>query len=165
MADVEESDSNTCNYNDFALVRIDPADHDKVNPTIPIYGGPQGVNTDGPATGERVYTYGNSSLRLGIEQLSPKTGISLGSSGGGWSHSVYTVTPGIPGDSGSAFLDSEGRALGVLSTLQIAPVAASNGVGDIHRALTYANAVGGMNVVLAEGTEPFEARLGLLGIL
>ena len=42
---------------------------------------------------------------------------------GGWTHTVYTVTPGIPGDSGSAFLDSTGAALGVLSTVAIAPVA------------------------------------------
>ena len=37
--------------------------------------------------------------RFGISQLSPKTGTSLGS-GGGWSHDVYTLSPGIPGDSG-----------------------------------------------------------------
>jgi hypothetical protein len=48
--------------------------------------------------------YGNSGLRLGITQLSPKSGVSLGTSGGGWTHPAYTVTPGIPGDSGSAFL-------------------------------------------------------------
>ena len=36
---------------------------------------------------------------------------------GGWSHDVYTVTPGIPGDSGSGFLDADGRAFGTLSTV------------------------------------------------
>jgi hypothetical protein len=40
----------------------------------------------------------------------------VGDDGNGWSHTVYTVTPGIPGDSGSAFLDASGNALGVLST-------------------------------------------------
>lgn len=165
MADVGETDPDTCAYNDFALVRIHPDDHASVNPTVPIYGGPQGINTDGTTSGEQVYSYGNSSLRLGLAQLSPKTGFSLGSSAGGWTHNVYTLTPGIPGDSGSAFLDSQGRALGVLSTLQIAPVAGSNGVSDVHRALTYANSKGGLSVTLAEGTEPFSSRLGLLGIL
>ena len=37
-----ESDPQTCQYNDFALVRIDPADHGRVNPTVPFFGGPPG---------------------------------------------------------------------------------------------------------------------------
>jgi hypothetical protein len=49
-----------------------------------------------------------------------------------------TVTPGIPGDSGSAFLDRTGKALGVLSTLEVGvPGLVSNGIGDIGRELTY----------------------------
>ena len=114
MQDDGETDPDTCAYNDFALVRIDPADHDKVNPSIPFWGGPVAVGDETSAL-ETVYSYGNSSLRLGIELLSPKQGTSLGTNGGGWNHPVYTVTPGIPGDSGSAFLDSEGNAIGVLS--------------------------------------------------
>lgn len=150
-----ESDDNTCQYNDFALIRLDPADHGKVNPSIPHWGGPTGINTTGTAAGETVYSYGNSSLRLGITQLSPKRGVSLGTDSGGWNHPVYTLTPGIPGDSGSAFLDAQGRALGVLSTVAIAPLPASNGVGDISRELEYANAFGGVGVTLASGTEAF----------
>ena len=65
---------------------------------------------------------GGSSLRGGVEALSPKTGVSVGTTGGGWSHAVYTMTPGVPGDSGSAFLDADGKALGTLSTLAIAPL-------------------------------------------
>ena len=139
MQSLGEADPNTCAYNDLALVRLDPADVASVNPTIPHWGGPTGVDGDGTTTGERVFSYGNSSLRFGITQLSPKTGVSLGSTNsGGWSHDVYTVSPGIPGDSGSAFLDSQGRALGVLSTLQIAPLPAGNGVGDLSHELAYA---------------------------
>jgi hypothetical protein len=152
-----ETDPNTCAYNDFALVRIDPADHDKVNPSIPFWGGPTAVG-DATAALERVYSYGNSSLRLGIELLSPKQGTSLGTNGGGWNHPVYTVTPGIPGDSGSAFLDSEGNAIGVLSTLQLAPLVASNGVSDVGLALDYARSYG-FAVDLAPGTEPFSPLL------
>ena len=63
--------------------------------------------------------------------LSPKTGASLGRTDGGWGYDVYTVTPGIPGDSGSGFLDAQGRALGTLSTVAIAPLPASNGLGDL----------------------------------
>jgi hypothetical protein len=91
----------------------------RVNPTIPFWGGPTGI-TGTTASGDKVLSYGTSSLRLGITQLSPKEGVSLGSAGGGWTHDVLTVSPGIPGDSGSAFIDRHGRAFGVLSTLQVA---------------------------------------------
>lgn len=154
MQDVGETDENTCAYNDFALIKLDPADHAKVNPSIPFWGGPNGIST-GTAFGEQVYTFGNSSLRLGIEVLSPKTGVSLGTSGDGWTHPLYTVSPGIPGDSGSPFLDSQGRALGVLSTLAIAPLAGSNNVSDIGLALQYMEANTSIDVTLANGTETF----------
>jgi hypothetical protein len=151
-----ENDPDTCAYNDFALIRLDPADHAKVNPSIPHWGGPTGINTSGTQLGDTVYSYGNSSLRLGITQLSPKTGTSLGDDGNGWSHAVYTVSPGIPGDSGSAFLDANGQALGTLSTLAIAPLAGSNGVGDISRELNYMHANSSFGgVQLVPGTEPF----------
>jgi hypothetical protein len=157
MQNAGESDANTCDFNDLALVRLDPADHGKVNPSIPFWGGPTGL-IDSTATGAKVLSYGNSSLRGGITQLSPKEGVSLGQSGGGWTHSVFTVTPGIPGDSGSAFVDKQGRAFGVLSTLAIAPLAGSNGVGDLSRELAYARSHGA-NVTLATGTEAFRGPL------
>ncbi|MDO9498276.1 MAG: hypothetical protein Q7J48_21400, partial [Nocardioides sp.] len=99
-------------------------------------------------------------IRFGIEELSPKQGISLGTDGGGWTHPVYTVSPGVPGDSGSAFLDGSGKALGTLSTLAIAPLPASNGVGDLSRELAYAQQHGTIaGLALANGTEPFSPIL------
>jgi hypothetical protein len=151
MQAVGEKDQNACDYNDFALVKVDPADAGRVSPAIPVLGGPTGINTTGVRFGESVYSYGNSSLRLGISQLSPKEGVSLGTTGGGWTHPVYTVTPGVPGDSGSAFVDASGRALGVLSTLALAPLPASNNVSDLNKSLTYANTVGGQSVSLVQG--------------
>ena len=155
-----ETDPDACQYNDFALVRLDPADHDSVNPSLPVIGGPVGINTDGAGAGEYVHTYGNSSLRLGITTLSPKFGISLGTTGGGWTHPHYAVSPGVPGDSGSAFLDDQGNALGVLSTLAIAPLPASNNASDINLAVQYMLSHGGPQVQLALGTEPFTPLVG-----
>ena len=155
-----ETDENACAYNDFALVKVDAADVAEVNPSIPFWGGPVALNTTGTAAGDTVYSYGNSSLRGGIEALSPKQGTSLGTEGEGWSHPVYTVTPGVPGDSGSAFLDAEGNALGTLSTLAIAPLAGSNGVGDLAHELSYAQATSGIaGLRLVPGTEPFSPIL------
>jgi hypothetical protein len=160
MQQRNETDENACAYNDFALVKVDAADVAKVNPSIPFWGGPVALNTDGTAAGETVYSYGNSSLRGGVEALSPKQGTSLGTTGDGWSHPVYTVSPGVPGDSGSAFLDSEGNAVGTLSTLAIAPLAGSNGVGDLAHELAYAQQNGGISgLALVPGTEPFSPLL------
>ena len=142
MQQAGTTDANTCAYNDLALIKLDPADVARTNPSVPFWGGPKGVNTTGAPAGSRVYSYGNSSLRLGLSPLSPKTGISVGTNGGGWNHPVYTVTPGIPGDSGSAFLDAQGRALGVLSTLALAPLAGSNGVSDVSRMVAFARTHG-----------------------
>jgi hypothetical protein len=154
----DETDPNACDFNDFALVRIDPADVGKVNPSVPGFGGPTAVG--GAGSGETVYSYGNSSLRGGVTKLSPKQGIVVAVEGGGWSRTVYTVTPGIPGDSGSGFLDSSGEAIGVLSTLQILPTAGSNGVGDLGRELDYMHANSQFTAArLAAGTEPFNPDL------
>jgi hypothetical protein len=156
MQQRNETDQNTCDYNDLALVRVDADDVAKVNPTVPFWGGPVGINTEGTAAGDTVYSYGNSSLRAGVQDLSPKQGTSLGTSGDGWTHPVYTASPGVPGDSGSAFLDAEGNALGTLSTLAIAPLAGSNGVGDLNHELGYAQQYGGIaGLQLVPGTEPF----------
>ncbi len=155
-----ETDADACAYNDLALVKVDAADVAKVNPSVPFWGGPVGIDTDGTAAGETVYSYGNSSLRAGIEALSPKQGTSLGTDPSGWSHPVYTVTPGVPGDSGSAFLDADGNALGTLSTLALAPLAGSNGVGDLSHELSYAQAHGSIaGLRLVPGTEPFSPIL------
>jgi hypothetical protein len=160
MKEAGTTDPNTCAFNDLALVKVDPEYVADVNPSIPFWGGPVGIDTDGTAAGESVYSYGNSSLRAGIEQLSPKQGASLGSTAEGWSHPVYTLTPGVPGDSGSAFLDKDGNALGTLSTLALAPLPASNGVGDLSHELAFAQENSGIaGLELVPGTEPFSPLL------
>lgn len=155
MQEAGETDPDTCAYNDFALVEIAPADAADVDPTVPFFGGPVGLDTDGLPSGEQVYSYGNSPLRQGISALSPKSGISAGDGGGGWTHEVVTVTPGVPGDSGSAFLDSDGDAVGVLSTLNLAPLPLSNGVADLAKAMAYAKAHGFGDLELVPGERPF----------
>jgi hypothetical protein len=154
-----ETDPDTCAYNDLALIRLDPADVAKVNPSVPGFGGPAGVGSVG-GLGSTVYSYGNSELRGGVTKVSPKQGIVVQNEGNGWSHVVVTLTPGIPGDSGSSFMNGSGGAVGVLSTLQLAPLPATNGVGDLAKELAYMrarSAFGGVQLV--PGTEPFKANL------
>jgi hypothetical protein len=159
MKRVGEKNADTCQYNDIALLKLDAADVANTNPSIPFWGGPTGVNTAGTQLGDTVLSYGNSSLRGGVTTLSPKQGKSLGDSAGGWTHDVYTATPGIPGDSGSAFMDASGKALGILSTVAIAPLAGSNGVGDVAKEVAYMQAHGGPAANIVNGTEVFTGSL------
>jgi len=155
-----ETDPDACAYNDLALVRIDPADVANVNPSVPGFGGPTGLGPSSAMLGDTVYSYGNSSLRLGVTKLSPKQGVVIQSEGNGWSRTVLTATPGIPGDSGSGFMSASGEAIGVLSTLQVLPLAGTNGVGDLRHEIEYMHAnspFSSANVV--PGTEPFRPDL------
>ena len=82
------------------------------------------------------------------------------STNGGWGWDVYTATPGIPGDSGSGFLDARGRAVGTLSTVASPRSPASNGLGDLERELRYAqrhSGIGGLRLV--RGTKKFSPVL------
>jgi hypothetical protein len=156
MQKLGEKDEDTCASNDFALVRIPDEAINEVNPSIPIFGGPVGLRTTPVEGGEAVLSYGNSPLRGGLSYLSPKQGVSLGTDPTGWEHLVYTLSPGVPGDSGSGFVDAQGNAFGILSTLALAPLPASNGVADLNMCLKYAQAHSGIaGLTLAQGTKAF----------
>jgi hypothetical protein len=145
--------ANPCAYNDFALVRVGADYVRTVNPSVPVFGGPRALDTDGVAVRAAVYSYGSSSLR----GSAAKRGTVIENSGGGWTHEVRTGNPGIPGDSGSGFLGPDGRALGVLSTLNIG-LLPSNGVGDLYRELRYAQRWSGIaGLRLVPGTKAFSA--------
>jgi hypothetical protein len=162
MQGLRETDANTCQYNDLALVKLDPADVAKVNPSVPHWGGPVGLNGSALTFGQNLYSYGNSELRFGVSQLSPKSGTSTGDSGGGWNHGSNMVSPGVPGDSGSGLLDSGGNATGVLSTLGVSSSGSTNNWGDLSRELAYmrANASSFSGVQMALGTQPFTPGVG-----
>ena len=149
-----ERDPNACEYNDFALVRLDRRDRASVSPTMPFWGGPSRLG-QGAEPGGKVFSYQNSGLRAGISALSPKEGYSLGTGAGGWVHTVYTVTPGIPGDSGSGVVDSRGAAFGVTVHIHYTPVTGSNGVTDLRKALAYMRSHGGPQASLVTSRVPF----------
>jgi hypothetical protein len=127
MQSLKETDPSVCQYNDLALIELDPADVRSVNPSIPIWGGPTGLVTTGTTAGEQVYAYGHSKLGMGVSLLSPKQGVSLGDSGNGWSHAVMTLSPGIPGDSGSAYPPATASATSPTSSPTCTRTPASRG--------------------------------------
>ena len=160
-----ERDEATCASNDFALVRIDPADVGLVNPSVPTWGGPVAVAPPDPAVLSRVYAYGNSGLRGGVTLVSPKTGVLQANTDDGRNHAVQLgPAPDVPGDSGSGLLDADGRALGALSRLSVGfstidPLSsgATSNYADIGLALAYARTHGmAAGLQLVPGTEAFQ---------
>ena len=151
------ADAAECYGNDFALVRIAESDESAVSPEVPFFGGPVALAAVGDlSSGDEVYSYGNSELRLGVEPgLSWKHGTVLDSTD--WIADVYTASPGIPGDSGSGFLTADGGAWGVLSTVAVAPLPASNQVAGLAPAVGYAASHGGPVVEL--GTAPWTGSI------
>lgn len=150
-----------CTYNDFALVKVSAADRGKVNPTMPVWGGPNTFGGTPLAAGDRLYTVGNSSLRFGSGFGSGKTG-SVIRRVGTLAYQIKSGSPGVPGDSGSGFLDRYGRAMGVLSTIEVGlgigvtPV--SNVMGDLYEEITWARKYSGIKgLMLAGGTQRFSA--------
>ncbi len=71
---------------------------------------------------------------------------------------MYTASPGIPGDSGSGYLTQNGEAVGVLSTLNLAPLPVSNGMTNLAKALRYAADHGFADLELEPGTETFTPK-------
>jgi hypothetical protein len=150
MRQRRERDARRCAYNDFALVALPAADAALVNPSVPLVGGPTGLDDDGVPEGQAVYSY---QPHDGDKPV--KVGKSLGDGADGQVHFVATVPPGVPGDSGAGFLDARGRAFGVLAT-EFFDTEHSNGVGDLAAALDYAGRYGPLGpITLVPGTEPF----------
>ena len=155
-----ETDPEICASNDFALVELAAADVPDVDPSVPFFGGPTGLDTDGLPVGEEVFGYGSPQPRTGpagvAAPVRPKVGLALGDGDGGRTHQVSTTRPGVIGDSGAGFLDSDGSAVGLLSTITQGSDQVSDGLADLAAALGYAEANGGLGEVeLVLGTEPF----------
>jgi hypothetical protein len=106
------------------------------------------------------YTYGDSILRAGVSALSPKFGVTTGDDYDGWTHGMYTLNPGVAGDSGSAVLGPDGGALGILSTIEVLPTPLENNVTDLAKAFAYMKRHTSLDgVTMANGTLPFAGVL------
>lgn len=142
-----ERDPDLCTGNDFALIALAPADAARVDPSVPVLGGPVGL-VDAVTPGRPVASYQPRDAARAV-----KSGRLLAV--GEWVHTVLTDPPGIPGDSGAGFLDASGRAFGVLST-EYGGTPHTNGVVRLAAALDYASRWGGLGpIALVPGRRPF----------
>jgi len=143
----ETAGSNTCVYNDFALVKIHPSDLANVHPAAIAFGGPTALFTGLATVGDGIFAYGQSPLHLGVRSRETKQGQITGVLGNGWAYEIVTDTPSLPGDSGGPIFTVTGKALAVTSVLSVGltvnPV--NNGVVNLERALKYAKDGGFIN--------------------
>jgi hypothetical protein len=164
MHKAREKNANACAANDLALVKIDRQLVSQTTPTIPGLGGPTGVDTDGASAGERVWAVGNSSLLFGAGSIVAQTGVVEKPINGGWAFFVAMVRPGVPGDSGSGYLTSGGKALGQLSTISAGTEGIGNTVGNLAKELAYANSHTSVRYRLATGQQSWN-ETGLVTVL
>lgn len=140
----EQPGSDTCRFNDFALVRIAAADLDNIHPSAILFGGPTSLQGGTAPVGDEVYTYGRSPFHGGVEDLEGKQGAITAVQGGGWRYRIATDNPGLPGDSGSPVLHQSGAALGVLTDVGVSTTGGTvtHGVTHLGKALDYAKRAG-----------------------
>ena len=143
MQAVGETDPDACAYNDLALVRVDPADHAKVNPSIPHWGGPTGLNTTAspPATGS------TATATLACARASPSSPQdrrrACGTNGDGWTHPSTPSPRASPVTRAAPSSTSRAGPSASSAPCAIAPTPLSNNVSDLSRALGYMHAHGG----------------------
>ncbi|MGQ0574038.1 MAG: serine protease [Pseudonocardia sp.] len=152
MREIGESDDDRCRFNDLALVEIDTVDAGSVDPTVPVVGGPSGIDRTPPERFERVVSY-----QPYVTEPAMKQGVMLGTRGGGWLHRVDVAPAANLGDSGSGLLGPDGTAFGILATRYLDRLATS-GVTDLRLALAYAQRYGQVGELeLVPGRTPFRA--------
>lgn len=104
--------------NDFALIRIHEDAYELLNPKMCGWEGPTGIYNDTPGEGT-LNLYGHSLIFGDAGDLGFPTyrreGLLVENDG----DAFYFVAPSLMGDSGSAVLHEDGRAMGVLTHLQI----------------------------------------------
>jgi len=134
----------------------------RTTPTVPGLGGPVGLRTTAVAAGAQVYAVGNSSLLFGAGSLVAQTGVVEKAINGGWAYYVAMARPGVPGDSGSGYLDARGRALGQLSTISVGTDGVGNTIGNLAKEIGYARGHGVPGLAVVHGQTAFKGMTGLM---
>lgn len=97
---------------DAALIEIDPGMHDRVDPSVPGWGGPTGVYTDAPGQDNPGIAHYGWGWATWYEH---NTRCREGEDSHGWTDTTWWGESfGGGGDSGSAVLTEDGQALGIL---------------------------------------------------
>lgn len=135
---------------DFALIRIDPEHYDKLNPKICDWDGPTGIYDTTPASG-MVYHSGYGDV-LGQNPFTrARFGAELYWEGGA---AFYWTGLGVTGDSGSAVVHEDGRAVGVLTHLTPGMAPSNNGGTHLLAGFALAAEKGYQLRLVLQGEDP-----------
>ena len=97
---------------DFSLIRLDPGV--QASPEMCQFGGPTGINDD-VGNGTKVLEYWGNGIGIGTA-LPARSAVADGFPN---ADHVYAAGLALPGDSGSAVITNDGRAVGVLVTVGV----------------------------------------------
>ncbi len=147
MHSANESNENACVGNDFSLIEISPDTFHAMH-NAPRWNIQQDIKAyKQPFVGQDVQAYGSSSMRC-TDWACERDGGADGSvntlkgkhreiRNEGYKHRVSLTPSGVPGDSGGPLLSMDGHAIGVASTIIIAPQVGDNTYADVNHALNY----------------------------
>lgn len=161
MAERNETDPDAREYNDFAVFYIDSSSRADVSPRIPGVGGPTGAaDPAGLPTGAllRAHTGAARTVDTPVVSLGVGRPIETGPAwrdavvtgrAGDWALLVHGAPPALPGTFGGAVLTPEGRAVGLLVSLGVAPNPGQNAVARLDAVMAYAAEHANLEMVLA----------------
>jgi hypothetical protein len=181
LAMAGETSAETCRYNDFAVIELDPQFLALANPSLQAWGGPVGgpIPAANPAMMAKAYTVGGTLYRsqtvaertAGVPQFREATRPREGwfrafdsSQFGAYHTSAEFAGLCLGGDSGSPVLDAQGHPLGIVEqSLQ----GTSCRISYLEPMLAYAESHRGcdwclpddVSLVFQSGTEAFTGGL------
>lgn len=147
MDEVGETDGNARNYNDFALVFLDASVRPHANATLLGRSGPDGTaDASSLSTGDLVQQHvDDGALPAWRDAL-------VTGKAGDWALLTRSPLPAAPGQMGGAVVDPQGRAVGVVVNLGVAPNPGANGVARLDALLAYASEHAGMQLSLVSAS-------------
>lgn len=145
MAERGETDDAMLEYNDFAVVRIEPEFRHLVHPAMLGIGGPTAI-ADVPsiAEGDMLVTYGE--VADGAPE-SVRQSVVTGRAGD-WAILTYGA-PTLPGRMGTGVVTPAGEAVGLMVTLGVVPNPGANAVARLDAVMAYAREHANLEMTLA----------------
>jgi hypothetical protein len=140
-----EQRAKRCENNSLSLIKVDRRDVKRVNPSVPVVGGPTGVDKSQPAAPDVLTVFMNG----------PTKAQALSTTSGGWQHTALVDGSVDVTAVGSPVLTDAGKALGMVTVVPQTEGGQST-VTDLGRELGALRATPGFtHVHLVEGTSDF----------
>lgn len=138
---------NRCTNNSLTLIRIDRRDVKRTNPSLPVLGGPTGLQPDATAAPGQLTV-----LLSGAATTAQATSTTAG----GWAHGLVIDGQADNLSVGSPVVDPDGKAVGMVTVVPFHGLAGESTVSDLARELRALRRTPGFHHVhLVKGTQDF----------